>query len=234
MAWVTLTCKHCGKSFDALFKVRNKRKYCTPSCSNAAHAGAGNPMFGRPARSKETHPEWAARIAVTHRERGSLVGDKNPMKRSDVASRMSKTRREKVTSDPAYRAHLSQKMREAWVDGKYEGVRVGQCDWHEHTRPNGEVVKLQGTWELALARFLDQRGIDYEAHRGRVPYHDSEGTERSYYPDLRIPALDAYVDVKNPLYEREHAKKLECVRACNPDMTLVVLNKQALEGLGVI
>ena len=148
-------------------------------------------MFGRPARTKKTHPEWAAQIAATHKERGSLVGDKNPMKRSDVALRMSKTRREKVTSNPAYRARLATAVRQNWIDGKYDGVHVGTCEWYDHIRPSGELVKCQGTWELAFARFLDTHGHDYEAHVGRIPYVDDAGMRHSYYPDFRIIALDA-------------------------------------------
>ncbi len=228
-----LQCKRCQQQFEVTLKGRN-RKFCSRTCVDAFQTGAGNPAFGKVYRTKESHPEWAAKTSATHRERGTLIGDKNPMKRADVAARMSKTRREKVTSDPAYRAHLSQKMREAWVDGKFEGVRVGQCDWHDHTRPNGTLVKCQGTWELKFAQFLDARSIDYEMHVGRIPYVDDAGVAHSYYPDFRITALDAYIDVKNPLYEREHAPKIAAVQRSNPDIILVVMGKQRLEELGVI
>lgn len=124
-------------------------------------------------------------------------------------------------------------MLRAWVDGKYDGVRVGQCEWHDHVKPDGTLIKLQGSWELAYARHLDEQEIEYEVHHGRIPYTDDEGVARSYYPDFKLLETNEYIDVKNPLYVEKHARKIELVRQQN-DIKLTVLGKKELHSLGVM
>ena len=119
-----------------------------------------------------------------------------------------------------------------WADGVYDGVRVGQCDWHSYTKRNGQVIKLQGTWELAYAKWLDESGIAFETHCGRLPYIDDDDVARSYYPDFRIEN-GSYVDVKNPYYEKLHARKLKLV--CEQNAAIIrIVNKVEMERLGLL
>lgn len=236
---ITKHCEQCNAEFQVTLAKSSKR-FCSKACVNAhyresgMYAGKNNPAAGKIYRSKSTHPEWAASIAKTCVERGINVGDKNGMKDPEVAARMSKTRRECVTSDPAYRKACSDRLRQAWADGKYDGVAVGICKWHDHVKPDGTLVKLQGTWELAYAKWLDEHNIEYETHKGRIPYVDNEGIRRSYYPDFYLIVEATYVDVKNPLYEKLHERKIMNVRASNPELRLIILGKQELENTGVI
>jgi hypothetical protein len=230
--FIDLTCEQCKLTFTVLFKNR-KRRFCCHKCCTTYYSGTNNPSYGKTYRTKKTHPEWAEKISKTNREIGVNVGDKNAMKRPEVAEKMSKTRREKVTSDPEYRKARSISCRQNWADGKYDGVRVGQCEWHTHIKSDGTLVKLQGTWELAYAQWLDFQGIEYDTHKGRIPYLDDDGKERSYYPDFFLVRESKYIDVKNPYYEKVHARKIELVRQSNPGLTLEILGKEKLLSLGL-
>jgi hypothetical protein len=183
--------------------------------------------------TKETNPEWAKKIGQTMKERKINVGTRNAMKRPEVANRMSKTRREKVTNDQSYRQFHSQRMLEAWRTGKFDGVRVGCCKWFEHQRPNGERVKLQGTWELELAKWLDSKSIDYVAHPYRLSYVDVSGKRRSYFPDFYVPGWESYVDVKCDYTLALSGDKLKTVCEQNPGVTVKVMLRDDLRALGV-
>jgi len=229
MADVTLTCKGCYQQFVTLYKYRNKRKYCSRNCADKAHTGEGNPSFGKTYRTKETHPEWAASISAGCITNEINVGEKNGMKRPEVAARMSKTRREKVTSDPVYREARSQCTRKAWADGKYDGVAVGRCKWYDHVRPDGSIVKLQGTWEVAFARRLDELSVSYDAHKGRWKYVALDSKERSYYPDFYVPMWDTTIDVKGVYWDDCCSKKFDAIRSSNLDKQLVIATRDVLE-----
>jgi hypothetical protein len=236
MPWKIVKCKICDIDFNSYIRPKSYTQTCSKKClkilKSQIFSGSGNPAFGKTYRTKVTHPEWAAQISSTHKECGTLVGDKNPMKRKDVAVKMSKTRRENVTSDPVYLRHLAEAIAKKWADGDYEGVRVGQCKWHDFVKKSGEVVKCQGLWELEYAKYLDDNNVSFYLHKDRLSYVDDEGMKRSYYPDFLL-SDGSYVDVKNPYYEKIHARKIELVRLNNPDVKLEILGVEKLRMLGL-
>ena len=97
----------------------------------------------------------------------------------------------------------------------------------------GEAVKLQGTWEVAFARRLDELEVDYVAHQGSWVYVDGLGVSRCYYVDFYVPMWDVFVDVKGAFWDAEQAEKVQFVRASNPDKTLFIATKSFLLEWGV-
>jgi hypothetical protein len=124
-------------------------------------------------------------------------------------------------------------MREAWESGKYDHVPVGRCKWYDHTKPNGELVKLQGTWEVVFARHMDSLNLNYHAHRGRLTYLDAKGVERSYYPDFYIPMWDTYVDVKGVFFTDIQRNKFDQIREANPGSSVVLITKEDFKQMGI-
>lgn len=175
-------------------------------------------------------PEWKVRNSQSKLGKINL-GEKNGMKNSEVSKRMGKTRSERFARDPKFKELVAKYTREAWAAGKYDGVKVGRCKWFDYTKKNGETIKCQGTWELAYAKHLDEQGIEFEAHVGRIPYRDEEGVERSYYPDFRLIATDEYVDVKCDYVESLQPQKLDCVMKSNPKLKLRIVRKNEIENL---
>jgi hypothetical protein len=228
---VTLTCEYCRSSFEIAYKYR-KRRFCSRKCVDQSHIGVGNPAFGKTYRTKETHPEWAAKVSATSSARQINSGDKNGMKRSEVAARMGATRSRRYATDPEMRRKTAHGVSKAWAEGKFDGVAVGRCKWYDHVRPDGSTVKLQGTWEVALARRLDELDIEYTAHVGRWRY-TLDGNDRCYYPDFYIPTWDVTIDVKGVFWDECGAEKYDAIRESNPDQTLVIANHEILESWGV-
>lgn len=234
---VEITCQWCQKQFFVRASRAKRQKFCSKTCTDASFkvrfTGKNNPAYGQVYRTKATHPDWANQIADTQRNSGKMLGDANPMRRSDVASKMSKTRREKVTSNPEYLKQSSERMCKAWTSGKYDDVRTGRCKWFTHTLPDGQSVKLQGTWEVVLARHLDSLKIAYDAHSGRISYVDREGTNRSYYPDFYVPSVDCYLDVKGDYFDSLQKSKFDDIRLSNPDMKLIIVNRGVFSDWGI-
>lgn len=230
-------CSICGVTSYVKLSQVGRKKCCSTNCTKVLFrdmfSGAGNPAYGRTYRSKASHPEWAQSISQTQKASGSMLGDKNPMRRAAVASKMSRTRRDRVTSDPVYRRQRSEYMKQAWANGKYDDVSVGMCKWYDHVKPDGTIVKCQGTWEVALARRLDELVVAYVPHRGRWSYTTSDGSEHMYYPDFYVPMWDAYVDVKGSFWSEQQAQKFDYIRASNPDKLLILATENVLRSWNV-
>lgn len=231
-------CQQCGREFEfhsSPAKVK-KRKYCSNKCAGESYKirfkGRKDPP-GAKRMNKIDNPEWAAKISKTSKERSVNVGEKNGMKNPEARVKASKTRRERITSDPEYRKHLSKKTREAWEDGKFDHVSVGCCKWYEHIRPDGTIVKLQGTWEVIFARWLDSNDVKYDAHRGRISYVDKNGETHNYYPDFYVLNEDCYYDVKGAFFDDLQRQKFESIRSSNPRLKLRLITKEVFSDLGI-
>ena len=232
--FITLICQYCKEEYSRQYKYRNVAKFCSKECSIKAHSGSGNPMYGRTAWTKTDRPDIVEKIIATMHAEKVNIGDSNGMKNPEARARMSKTRREKVTSSLEYREKSSVRMREAWANGKYDQAKVGTCKWFRHIKPDGSEIKVQGSWEKAYAEWLDLNHIQYEAHPYRLKYIDDKGKLRSYFPDFLLLEKQIYIDVKNPYYVTKHASKIEAIRMYNPNIILEILEKHHLEEMGVL
>jgi len=203
---VNIMCETCKTIFTVNYSNRNRR-FCSFVCKSKS------PIDNEKARQQ------------------MLLN--NPMYNSDTCSKASKTRKAKFANDPEFKEMIAECTRQAWASGKYDDVPVGKCKWYAHTKPSGETVKLQGTWEVAVARYFDANNIDYVAHRGRFPYTTPDGATRSYYPDFFLPSTNEHVDVKGAFWSWEQRDKLDHIRNSNPTMKLVIYDKKKLEDLNI-
>lgn len=233
--YITRNCLVCQKEFTG-FGKNFVKKYCSNACVNKANeerfSGENNPMFGKTAWTKAERPEVAENLSRRHKENGVNVGDRNGMKKPESRKKASISAKKKF-ENPEMRAITSRGLKKAWADGAYDGVRVGQCKWHDYTKKNGEVIKLQGLWELEFAKYLDDNDIEFTTHVGKFQYLDETGSQRSYLPDFFLIQQQLYVDVKNPYYEIVHASKIEAVKRCNPEIKLEIYGKEKLQSLGL-
>jgi hypothetical protein len=231
-------CLRCGieKIYNRINRIP---KYCSRNCQNL-HAketgkfkGENNPSFGKKYRSKETHPEWANLISETHKKNQVNVGEKNGMKKPEVAERMSKTRREKVTSNPEYKNFHSKRMINLWKEGKYDNCNVGICKWYDFIKKDGTLCKVQGKWELAYVKYLNDNDIPFFSHKGRISYFDENENVRNYYPDFYLINENIYVDIKNDYHFSLQIEKFNLIKKHNPEIEIKILNKKHLLELGI-
>ena len=78
---------------------------------------------------------------------------------------------------------------------KFGGLKEksGRCKKYLYTKKDGTKVWLQGSWELNLAIFFDQRNIQWDKNKNGFPYK-FENKDRKYYPDFYV--LGKYIEVK--------------------------------------
>lgn len=167
------------------------------------------------------NPEIIEKIRQSTRGKINL-GDANGMKKTEAQQKVS-IARHRMFLNPDTRKEYSDKTKKAWRDGKFEGVRVGQCKWFEYKHSNGETYKVQGSWELAF-------NLRFQCHRGNLHYRIN-GESHTYYPDFWIYDWNKYVDIKATCFYAP--EKFNAIRECNPKVCVSVLFKEDLIKLGV-
>jgi hypothetical protein len=174
-------------------------------------------------------PEWKKRNSES--KKGKInVGDSNGMKGEEARAKASRSRK-KMLENPEMRKLISEKTKNAWAEGKFEYVKVGKCKWHTHIKPNGESCKLQGTWELAFAKWMDENEIQYSSHKGRLKYYE-DGKERFYYPDFQVGEND-FVEIKSDYFLSLQPLKISLVIENNPGVKIELLTKNLLLEKGI-
>lgn len=93
------------------------------------------------------------------------------------------------------------------IMSKFGGYKEnsGRCKHIPYTRKDGVVADLQGTWELKLVQFFDQKNIQWV--RNKIGYkYLFEEKERTYFPDFFLSQLNVYVEVKGYQTLKDEAK----------------------------
>jgi hypothetical protein len=171
--------------------------------------------------------------------KGVNSGDKNAMKRKDVRAKVSETRK-KIFADPIkgkiLREKISNGMSRAREDGTYfVGPTKGRikCKWYDYKHSNGEIYKVQGTWELKFIEWLDKNNMKFLCHRHYIKYLTKDNKQRFYYPDFFIFDWNCYVDIKSGFWFEKQLDKFDLIQQQNPDVAIKILMKKELNELGV-
>lgn len=82
-------------------------------------------------------------------------------------------------------------------------------------------VMLDSTWELALARRLDELSIPWE-RPDPIIWFDDHGKAHHYFPDFYLPKQDIYLDPKNPIAVRVQQRKLDCLLRQHQNIKLLL------------
>lgn len=154
------------------------------------------------------------------------------MKQKSIAKKMSITRSKRFKEDLTFKKQASGLMKKAWAKGLFDGVQTGRCKWYDYTSKNGINYKLQGTWELAYAKWLDENNINFKSHIHRIPYIQND-IEHNYYPDFYLSDEKLYVEIKNIYHHSLNPEKFELIRAQNKDINIKLLFKKDLQKLGI-
>lgn len=131
-----------------------------------------------------------------------------------------------------HKKQISDTRKRDWACGEvYENVKAARTKWHDYEDRLGRKLRLQGTWELAFAKWLDLKCFSFVAHKGCIWYQDVKGDSRVYLPDFWVDEWKCYVDVKNDyLFSRSHEKINSIQKTGVP---LKILLKSDLIELGV-
>ena len=107
----------------------------------------------------------------------------------------------KISSDE--QARLAEEQRQRILKRYEQGwmPKAGRCKKIKYTSAIAGEVMLDGTWELAVAQYMDKQGWKWNRNKIRFPYTNLKGTLSHYTPDFYVEELGGYLEVKG--YETE-------------------------------
>jgi len=234
---VLIECDECGEKHNRTLGHYNKMKkqelfdkdYCNVCWRPILNSRPEKIEKMREGLKKVwSDPKKRQEMSVTMKqhceETGRMIGDNNPMKNPDTQKRVSETRSANMT--PEERQKYSNATKKAWEEGKYIDKKTTQCKWYDYVDKNGRIHKCQGTWELAYAEYLDNNGIRFKSHFGKIPYVDDEGVSHNYYPDFYLIDTNEYVDVKATYWLARQKRKFELLKEQSTEKILILTENE--------
>lgn len=88
------------------------------------------------------------------------------------------------------RARIISRYEQGWLP------KAGRCKKIRYISPVAGEVLLDGTWELAVAQYMDRNGWHWIRNTKRFPYINLKGTVSHYTPDFHVEELNGYLEVK--------------------------------------
>ena len=92
---------------------------------------------------------------------------------------------------------FKQQQRERIIE-RYENgwmPKAGRCAKYTYTSDIAGTVSLDGTWELAVAKWLDEQGYTWKRNTKRFPYNNLKNKLSHYTPDFFVEGI-GYIEVK--------------------------------------
>lgn len=178
-------CKFCNKEFKSMKSRAGHQGFChdNPNKVIVDRSGKNNPMFGKKGGNRFTkNPNY--KISDETREKLSKASSGKKWS-AERKKNQSKRMLEVVRANP---------------DSYMTGNKGGRTKIYEY-----KGFKLRGTWELEVAKYLDQSGIEWTNKVQPFDYR-FEGKQRLYFPDFYLPELDMYIEVKGFETVKDHAK----------------------------
>jgi len=110
----------------------------------------------------------------------------------------------KTCSDVCYRKHLQNKARSNINCGGSVGYR----------RYYYKNTIFDSSWEVDIAKFLDDKNILWERSRKKhiLWWSDKNGNRRRYYPDFYLPNYNLYLDPKNTYKIKQDKDKIDYIK----------------------
>lgn len=202
-----INCLQC----DTQFKPTNsKRKFCSHSCAATYNNLRRNPLqkANSGPRKQPSKPRNSCRVFYNTCLDCSIT----------FISRKSAT---KYCSPACRSKRLSFIAKQTGLGGNRNRSAAG---WY--TSPIAGRVFLESSYELAVAKSLDEHNIQW-SRPSPLPYTDAEQKSRLYYPDFHLTDYDVYLDPKNDFLIIKDREKIERVQSQNNEV-VIVLDKTQL------
>lgn len=106
--------------------------------------------------------------------------------------------------------------------------KAGRCKKYKHTSPVAGTVSLDGTWELAVAAWLDKQGYTWLRNTKRFSYTHPNGKQSWYTPDFWVEEFQSFVEIKG------HETDLDRCKWAQFTEPLIVWKRTELRELNII
>jgi len=95
-----------------------------------------------------------------------------------------------ISSSELARKRIIKRYEEGWLP------KAGRCKKYVHTSPIAGIIHLDGTWELAVAKWLDSKQYNWKRNTKRFQYINLKNSISHYTPDFWVEELGGYLEVK--------------------------------------
>jgi len=102
----------------------------------------------------------------------------------------------------------------------------------DYARPDGTIVSMDSTWEVAMAARLDELGISWLRDEDmKLEYRTRGGRKRNYIPDFYLPDYDMYIEVKGYWTDRAKWKMRDIIKR-NPGKICILESLSEIDQVG--
>jgi hypothetical protein len=186
MPYIKLTCcKYCSKSFEgeSRSKIANHSRWCDL-----------NPKI------KEYKTALALRSINQNTGSQRSEETKEKMRNLHKQGRYSHIKYSEWWKGKTHSDETKKLLREKALASPHRRLRKKMIEY------NG--VLLDSSWELALAKRLDELGVKW-TRPSPILWIDSMGQRHHYFPDFYLVDYDLYLDPKNPQAIKKQKDKLD-------------------------
>ena len=189
-------CKHCKKEFEGLSTSAkaNHTRWCDENPKRSSYGNAGKQFQSPEATAKRIE---GIKRAHAEGKYANVVRKGNTTKHSDDTKEL---------------------LREKALASKHRRLVRSVRDY---VKKDGTIVMLDSSWEEALAKRLDDIGVEWIRPKEPIPYLASDGRMHNYFPDFYLPEYDVYLDPKNPAAVIAQKDKLDSLRKVMYNLVLI-------------
>lgn len=183
-----IKCKYCGKEYSIkgigahIWRVHGKGKKFIPN---------PNPNFGG----------WNK--GLTKENNKSLKKMSNTLKEGYESGRIKNVWKNR-THDKSAREKIRKSINERYANG-WE-VKCGRAKKYTYESPIAGKVKVDGTWELSVCKYLDNMKLQWKRNKTRFKYINLKNKESTYCPDFWVEDWKSYIEVKGYKTELDECK----------------------------
>ena len=170
---------------------------------------------------------------------GTMVGwnDFSDDKMKEIRKKLSKTYKNKIEKgeifypfqDKKHTKETLEKISLSYLNGDRKNHGYIRVKYYEVFCPfHDKIVKVQGTWELIYANYLNENNIRWTRNT-KLRYRLFEDDYlHTYYPDFYLIDTDEYIEIKGYWWtskdgKRDDKRKMEFVRKYNEDKKITVI-----------
>jgi hypothetical protein len=200
-------CKYCQQEFqfETASEKANHTRWCKDNPSRQQYVE--KLKYIRSNISEESKLKASEKIKLAH---ANGVYDYDA-----ITSKKLETRKKNGTLEHTEEAKI--KMRDAALKSHHRRLVRSIRDY---VKKDGTVVKLDSSWEEALAKRLDDINVDWERPSTPIFYEIDNITKR-YFPDFFLPDYDLYLDPKNPIACKVQESKIKILLELMPNLIII-------------
>lgn len=192
--WVKSTeCKWCNVPFTDDVNIPNHIRWCEQNPKSI--------IYKKELSNRSIHNNFVMTDEARSRQADGV-------RLAHIAGKYDEANRSKI-GKPGIRhtTESKEKLRQKALASPHRRL-VKSC--RNYTKKDGTVVKLDSSWEEALAIRLDELDVNW-SRPSPIKWVDRQGLHHNYFPDFYLSDTDVFLDPKNPQALKVQKDKIECL-----------------------